>query len=46
VHGDDGTVGAVSAVDKLTTEVTAPVVAGVRERAYELGATLAATLMD
>lgn len=57
VHGNDDTVGAASAVGKLTTglalhrvadvlEVTGPVDAGVRERAYELGATLAATLME
>jgi multimeric flavodoxin WrbA len=57
VHGNDDTVGAASAVDKLATglaltkaadvlEVTGAVDAGVRARAYELGGTLAATLMD
>lgn len=57
VHGNNDTVGAVNAVDKIVTglalakaadvlEVTGVVDAGVRERAYELGGTLAATLMD
>ncbi|MFV8052666.1 flavodoxin family protein [Mycobacterium sp. 48b] len=57
VHGNNDTVGAVSAVDKLVTglalvkaadvlEVTGVVDGSVRERAYELGGTLAATLMD
>ncbi|MDF3341778.1 flavodoxin [Mycolicibacterium septicum] len=57
VHGNNDTVGAASAVDKIVTglalvkaadvlEVTGVVDAAVRERAYELGGTLAATLMD
>jgi multimeric flavodoxin WrbA len=57
VHGNNDTVGAVGAVEKLATglaltkaadvlEVTGSVDAGIRERAYELGATLAATLMQ
>jgi multimeric flavodoxin WrbA len=57
VHGNNDVVGAVTAVEKLATglalekaadvlEVTGPVDSGVRERAYELGGTLAATLMD
>nr|WP_090344178.1 flavodoxin family protein [Mycolicibacterium malmesburyense]CRL75470.1 multimeric flavodoxin WrbA [Mycolicibacterium malmesburyense] len=57
VHGNNDTVGAVSAVEKLATglaltkaadalEVVGGVDAGVRERAYELGGTLAATLME
>ncbi|OBB13096.1 flavodoxin [Mycolicibacterium setense] len=57
VHGNDDTVGAANAVDKIVTglalaraadvlEVTGAVDAGVRERAYELGGTLAATLME
>ena len=57
VHGNNDTVGAASAVEKLATglalakaaevlEVAGAVDAGVRERAYELGGTLAATLMD
>jgi hypothetical protein len=57
VHGNDDTVGAASAVCKLATglaltkaadvlEVIGTVDAGVRARAYELGGTLAATLMD
>lgn len=57
VHGNNDTVGAANAVDKIVTglalakaadvlEVTGVVDAGVRERAYELGGTLAATLMD
>ncbi|CRZ14952.1 flavodoxin family protein [Mycolicibacterium neworleansense] len=57
VHGNNDTVGAASAVDKIATglalvkaaavlEVTGAVDGGVRERAYELGGTLAATLMD
>ncbi|KUI19844.1 flavodoxin [Mycobacterium lehmannii] len=57
VHGNNDTVGAVNAVDKLATglaltraadalEVVGGVDAGVRERAYELGGTLAATLME
>lgn len=57
VHGNNDVVGAVSAVEKLATglslakaadvlEVTGAVDAAVRERAYELGGTLAATLME
>ncbi|MGV0805258.1 flavodoxin family protein [Mycolicibacterium setense] len=57
VHGNDDTVGAANAVGKIVTglalaraadvlEVTGAVDAGVRERAYELGGTLAATLME
>jgi NAD(P)H-dependent FMN reductase len=57
VHGNNDTVGAVAAVGKLATglalvqaadvlEVTGPIDAAIRERAYELGGTLAATLMD
>ncbi|NKZ09374.1 flavodoxin family protein [Mycolicibacterium septicum DSM 44393] len=57
VHGNNDTVGAAGAVDKIVTglalvkaadvlEVTGVVDAGVRERAYELGGTLAATLME
>jgi multimeric flavodoxin WrbA len=57
VHGNNDTVGAASAVNKLATglslsqaadvlEVAGTVDAAVREKAYELGGTLAATLMD
>lgn len=57
VHGNNDTVGAASAVDKIVTglalvkaadvlEVTGTVDGSVRERAYELGGTLAATLME
>jgi multimeric flavodoxin WrbA len=57
VHGNNDTVGAASAVNKLATglslsqaadvlEVAGAVDAAVREKAYELGGTLAATLMD
>ncbi|MGW4095633.1 flavodoxin family protein [Mycobacterium sp. NPDC004974] len=57
VHGNNDTVGAANAVDKIVTglalvkaadvlEVTGALDAGVRERAYELGGTLAATLME
>jgi multimeric flavodoxin WrbA len=57
VHGNNDTTGAVNAVEKLATglaltkaadvlEVIGGVDAGVRERAYELGGTLAATLME
>ena len=57
VHGNNDTVGAVNAVEKLATglglEKAADVLhvagtadAAVRERAYELGGTLAATLMQ
>lgn len=56
VHGNNDTVGAANAVDKVATglslvkaadvlEVVGGIDAGVRERAYELGGTLAATLM-
>jgi multimeric flavodoxin WrbA len=57
VHGNNDTVGAAAAVEKLATglaltkaadvlEVTGPIDAAVRERAYELGGTLAARLME
>jgi multimeric flavodoxin WrbA len=57
VHGNNDTVGAVSAVEKLATglsltkaaaalEVIGTVDAAVREKAYELGGTLAALLME
>ncbi|BCI52786.1 flavodoxin [Mycolicibacterium litorale] len=57
VHGNNDTVGAVNAVEKLATglalvkaadvlEVTGGVDAAVRQQAYELGGTLAATVMD
>lgn len=57
VHGNNDTVGAANAVDKIVTglalvkaadvlEVTGTVDGSVRERAYELGGTLAATLME
>lgn len=57
VHGNNDTVGAVNAVEKLATglgleksadvlEVAGTVDAAVRERAYELGGTLAAMLME
>jgi len=57
VHGNNDTVGAANAVDKVATglslvkaadvlEVIGGIDAGVRERAYELGGTLAATLME
>ncbi|OHU34448.1 flavodoxin family protein [Mycobacteroides chelonae] len=56
VHGNNDTVGAVSAVDKIATglalekaadalEVVGPIDASVREQAYNLGGTLAAILM-
>jgi multimeric flavodoxin WrbA len=56
VHGNDDTVGAVASVEKVVTglalakavealTITGPIDAGVRERAYELGGALAATLM-
>lgn len=56
VHGNNDTVGAASAVDRIATglglaraagalEVAGPVGAAVRRQAYELGGTLAATLM-
>ncbi|WP_197380996.1 flavodoxin family protein [Mycolicibacterium mengxianglii] len=57
VHGNNDTAGAVTAVERLTTglaltkaadvlEVTGGIDASVRGRAYELGGTLAATLMQ
>jgi multimeric flavodoxin WrbA len=57
VHGNDDTVGAVASVEKVVTglalaktaealTITGAIDAGVRERAYELGGTLAASLMD
>jgi multimeric flavodoxin WrbA len=57
VHGNNDTVGAVSSVEKVVTglslakaadvlEITGAIDAGARERAYQLGGTLAATLMD
>ena len=57
VHGNNDTVGAANAVEKLATglalakaadvlEVVGSVDGGVRERAYELGGTLAAMLME
>jgi hypothetical protein len=55
VHGNNDTVGAASAVDRLAAglaltkaaaTVEIAVDAGVRERAYELGGTLAAVLME
>jgi hypothetical protein len=57
VHGNNDTVGAANAVDKEATglaltkaadvlEVVGGADSAVRERAYELGGTLAATLME
>jgi NAD(P)H-dependent FMN reductase len=57
VHGNDDTVGATAAVDKIAAglgltkaaevlTITGGVDGAVRERAYELGGTLAAQLMD
>lgn len=57
VHGNNDTVGAVSAVEKLATglaltkaaatlEATGSVDSAVLEKAYELGGTLAAVLME
>ena len=57
VHGNNDTVGAVSSVERVVTglalskaadalEITGEVDAGARKRAYELGGTLAATLMQ
>jgi multimeric flavodoxin WrbA len=57
VHGNNDTVGAVASIDKAATglaltkaadalEVIGAIDADVRERAYELGGTLAAVLMD
>lgn len=56
VHGNNDTVGAAAAVERLATgldlvksadvlEVTGPVDAAIRERAYELGGTLGALLL-
>ncbi|MGI9123260.1 MAG: flavodoxin family protein, partial [Mycobacterium sp.] len=56
VHGNNDTIGAASAVDRIATglglvkaadvlEVTGSVDAAVRQKSYELGGTLAATLM-
>jgi multimeric flavodoxin WrbA len=56
VHGNNDTVGAVSAVERIATglalvasaevlQVTGPPDVAVRRQAYELGGTLAATLM-
>ncbi|CAN5222041.1 hypothetical protein BH11ACT6_BH11ACT6_05000 [soil metagenome] len=56
VHGNDDTAGAVASVERLATglsltqaaevlTVTGGIDAAVRERAYALGGTLAATLM-
>jgi multimeric flavodoxin WrbA len=56
VHGNNDTVGAAAAVERIATglslvktaetvEVTGGVVAAVRQQGYELGGTLAATLM-
>ena len=57
VHGNNDTVGAATAVEKVATglslvkaadvlEITGAVDARARERAYELGGTLAATVME
>jgi hypothetical protein len=57
VHGNNDTVGAVASIEKAATglaltkaadalEVIGAIDAGDRERAYELGGTLAAVLMD
>jgi hypothetical protein len=57
VHGNNDTVGATTSVEKVATglslvkaadvlEITGPIDARIRERAYELGGTLAATLME
>ncbi|MBU8814791.1 NAD(P)H-dependent oxidoreductase [Mycolicibacterium goodii] len=57
VHGNNDTAGAANAVDRIATglaltkaadvlEITGAVDVAVREAAYELGGTLAATLMD
>lgn len=57
VHGNNDTVGAAASVERLATgldltrsadvlEVTGPVDAAIRERAYELGGTLGALLME
>ena len=57
VHGNNDIVGAVTSVERIVTglgfvraagvlEVTGPVDKAVREKAYELGGTLAAVLME
>jgi hypothetical protein len=57
VHGNNDTVGATTSVEKVATglslvkaadvlEITGAIDARARERAYELGGTLAATLME
>lgn len=57
VHGNNDTVGAAASVERLATgldltrsadvlEVTGPLDAAIRERAYELGGTLGALLME
>jgi NAD(P)H-dependent FMN reductase len=57
VHGNNDTVGAASAVEKLATglaltkaaetlEVTGAITSAMREQGYELGGTLAALLME
>src|SRR5947209_17993687 len=57
VHGNNDTVGAVASVERIVTglalskaadalEISGAIGAGVRQRAYELGGTLAATLME
>ena len=57
VHGNNDTVGAATAVEKVATglslvkaadvlEITGAIDARARERAYELGGTLAATVME
>ena len=57
VHGNNDTVGAAGGVDRIATglgltraadvlEITGSVDKAVREKAYELGGTLAATLME
>ena len=56
VHGNNDTIGAASAVERIctglklvkaadTVEITGPVEAAVRQNAYEFGGTLAAVLM-
>lgn len=57
MHGNNDTVGAAASVERLATgldltrsadvlEVTGPLDAAIRERAYELGGTLGALLME
>ena len=57
VHGNNDTVGAAAAVEKLATglelakaaatlEATGAITTNTREKAYELGGTLAAVLME